>query len=429
MSATSGLLNFAAAAHRLPEVVRADALRLLADTLTVGAAGSTAPGADGVFKAAQSGGVDEARTLGRNERLPAPSAAYVNGFQIHCLEWDAVHEGAVVHALSVVTAALHASIDRRGGCDPEKAITALAIGVDIASGLGIAADSALSFFRPATAGLIGAALAVARVEGLSRAQFDDVLGLAYSHCAGTMQAHTEGSIALPLQIANAARAAVQVVDLVKNGLTGPHDALEGPFGYFKLIDHGDLSRYTGALGQIWRISEISTKPYPSGRASHAVLAALDNVRASSKAISEIIAYVPPLVARLIDRPLVSTMTPAYARLCLPFLTALMLRTGRIDPRRFDAATFTDPIIRDCSAVLRIKVDENPSLNALSPQRLEIVYTDGHRVVIDIPDTLGGPNAPMHAHQIAAKCDLCEVLAAYVDRRLFDDPLAYFTEPQ
>lgn len=430
MSATSDLLDFATADHMLPEAVRGDALRLLADTLAVGAAGSTAPGADGVYAAAAGwGSGNEARLLGRSERMPAPSAAYVNAFQIHCLEWDAVHEGAVVHALSVVTAALHAAIDRRGGCDAEDALTALAIGVDIASGLGIAADSALSFFRPATAGLIGAALAVARIEGLSRDQFADVLGLAYSHCAGTMQAHVEGSIALPLQIANAARAAVQVVDLVKHGLTGPHDALEGPFGYYKLIDQGDLSRYTESVGQIWRISEVSTKPYPSGRASHGLLATLDEVRTSSEAISQITAHVPPLVARLINRPITDTMSPAYARLCLPFLTALMLRGGRIDPRRFDTLSFTDPIIQDCAAMLRIKVDQNPDPNALSPQRLEIIYADDRRVVINIPDTLGSPNAPLTADQIAAKRDLCETLAAHIDRCLFDDPLAYFTEPQ
>jgi 2-methylcitrate dehydratase PrpD len=430
MSATSNLLDFAAATHRLPEAARADTIRLLADTLAVGAAGSSAPGAEGVFQTAKSSGAGvEARLLGRNERLPAASAAYVSAFQIHCLEWDAVHEGAVVHALSVVTAALQAVIDRRGSCDSEEALTSLAVGVDIASGLGIAADSALSFFRPATAGLIGAALAVARIEGLTRNQLDDVLGLAYSHCAGTMQAHVEGSIALPLQIANAARAAVQMVDLVKNGLTGPHDALEGPFGYFKLIDSGDLSRYTATLGIVWRISEVSTKPYPCGRASHAVLAALDDIRTSSEAISRVTAHVPPLVARLIDRPITEAMTPAYARLCLPFLFALMLRNGRIDPRRFDAATFSDPIIREYAAMLRIEVDKNPDPNALSPQRLELVYADGRSVLITIPDTLGSPNAPLNPTQMAAKRDLCEVLATHADRRLFDDPLAYFTEPQ
>lgn len=66
------------------------------------------------------------------------SAAYLNGFRIHGLEWDAVHDRAVVHALSVVTAALAAVIDRRGGCDAEVALAALAVGVDVASGLGLA---------------------------------------------------------------------------------------------------------------------------------------------------------------------------------------------------------------------------------------------------------------------------------------------------
>jgi 2-methylcitrate dehydratase PrpD len=430
MTATSKLLDFAAAAHSLPEAVAADARRLLADTLLVGAAGSTAHGANGVLAAARSwGSGDDARLLGQEGRLPAASAAYVNGFQIHCLEWDAVHEPAVVHALSVVTAALHAVIDRRGGVGEDEALTALTIGVDIASGLGIAADSALSFFRPATAGLIGAALAVARIEGLDRKQYDDVLGLAYSHCAGTMQAHVEGSIALPLQIANASRAAVQVVDLVKNGLAGPHDAIEGPFGYFKLFDQGDLCRYTATIGQIWRISEISTKPYPSGRASHAVLAVLDDLRGSSEHIVQIIAHVPPLVARLIGRPITVEMTPSYARLCLPFLGAMMLRNGRIDPRRFNPETFADPVILAIADQIRIELDANPDPNALSPQRVEVHYADGRHTMIDVGETLGSPGAPMTDTQSAAKRDLCEVLSDHVDRRLFDHPISYFTEPQ
>lgn len=202
MTATIDLLAFVRADHSLPPEVRAAALHLLGDTLAVGAAGATAPGADGVLAAARSWGAGEdSRAIGTDERLPSASAAFVNGFRIHCLEWDAVHEPAVVHAMSVVTAALGASIDRMGGCDPDAALTALAVGVDIAAGLGVAATSALTFFRPATAGCIGAALAVARLEGVE--PLEDVLGLAYSSVAGTMQAHVEGSIALPLQVANA----------------------------------------------------------------------------------------------------------------------------------------------------------------------------------------------------------------------------------
>jgi 2-methylcitrate dehydratase PrpD len=430
MSATSVLLDFAAAPHQLPTAVKADAIRLLGDTLAVGAAGSTAPGASGVLATARSMGQgSDARLLGHAARLPAPSAAFVNAFQIHCLEWDAVHEAAVVHALSVVTAALHAAVDRRGGCDEGEALAALAVGVDVASGLGLSADSPLGFFRPAIAGLFGAALAVARIEGLSRDLFADVLGLAHSHAAGTMQAHVEGSIALPLQIANSARTAIQVVDLVKNGLTGPHDALEGPYGYFKLFDHGQLSRYTNDIGNIWRISEVCTKPFPSGRASHAVLAALADIRDSGRTISGLTAHVPPLVARLVGRPLKADMTPAYARLCLPLLSALMVRDGRIDPRTFPGESFSDPQIQALAALIAVEVDDNPDLNALSPQRLVVRYADGSTEDIDIAHTLGSPFAAMTPAQSAQKYDLCRLLAPDADPKIFDDPLAYFTEPQ
>ncbi len=419
MTATADLLDFVAAPHRLPPDVRADTLRLLADTLAVGAAGSTAPGAAGVLAAAAAwGGGGIARALGSDDRFPATNAAFINGFRIHCLEWDAVHEAAVVHALSVVTAALGSAIDAQGGCDPEAALVALAIGVDVAAGLGLAATGPLRFFRPAITGTIGAALAVARIRGIGRDRLADVLGLAHTACSGTMQAHVEASIALPLQIANAARTAVAAADLVAAGLTGPHDALEGPFGHFALFDDGDLASYTSCLGGIWRISEVATKPFPSGRASHGVLGVLADYSDAKR----IDAWVPPLVARLVGRPMQRDMTPAYARLCLPFLTALMLTDGRIDPRRFVAATFADPGLLALAANVTIHIDANPDPNALSPQRIVV---DGAE--IDIPATLGSPAARLTEAQRAAKRGLASDLAPLADARIFDDPLGYFTE--
>lgn len=433
MNATRKLLDFARSTHRLPASVRDAAANLLADTLAVGAAGSTAPGADGVFAAASGWGQGtDSRVLARQARLPAAGAAFVNAFQIHCLEWDAVHEPAVVHALSTVTAAVMAAIDRRGGCDPDTALEALAVGVDIASGLGIAATGPLRFFRPATAGCIGSALAVARIDGVQ--DVEDVLGLAYSQCAGTMQAHVEGSIALPLQIAGAARAAVAAVDLVKAGLSGPHDVLEGPYGYFKLIDEGDVGTYTAQLGSVWRIAEVSIKPFPSGRASHGVLATLDTLRREGHieltSIARIEAFVPPLVHRLVGRPLQPSMTPNYARLCLPLLSALMLTDGRIDPRRFTPQVFADPAIGALADKLVLTRDGNEDPNALAPQRIVVTRTDGSTIERIVPNVLGHPQAPMSAAQTQAKRQLAFDLSSHIpDPRVFDDPLSYFVRPE
>lgn len=427
MSATADLLAFAGAAHCLPEAVRADAERLLTDTLAVGAAGATAPGADAILSAARSmGSSDEARLLGSAERLPAPSAAFVNGYRIHCLEWDAVHEPAVVHALSTVVAAVGAAIDRRGGCEADEALAALAVGVDVATGLGLAADTPLTFFRPATAGVIGAALAVARIDG---APLDDTLGLACASAAGTMQAHVEGLATLPFQIANAARAAVTASDLARAGFPGPKDPLEGQFGYFRLFDQGDLSRYTRDLGRVWRISEVSVKPYPSGRASHAMIGAILNPGIRAEEVEALEMFVPPLVHRLIGRPFRPDMTPAYARLCGPLLAALALRDGVIDPRAFTPVTFADPALAALAGRIAIRIDDNPDPNALSPQRMVVRHAEGH-LDLEIPHTLGSPESPLSPAQAEAKRALARDLApAAADPRLFDAPLAYFTDGQ
>ncbi|PZN93749.1 MAG: MmgE/PrpD [Alphaproteobacteria bacterium] len=418
MTATADLLAFASGPIRLPAAVRAAALMLLDDTLAVGVAGSTAPGADAVLAAAQGWGRGEAvPILGRATHLPAAGAAFVNGYQIHCLEWDAVHEAAVVHAISVVTAALLSACHGRA-VDREDALAALVVGVEIACALGVAATGPLRFFRPATAGLIGAALACARVSGLPAARFADVLGLAHAQCAGTMQAHVEGSLALPLQVAAAARAAITAVGLVGAGLAGPHDALAGPFGYFPLFDDGDPAAAMATLGTVWRTAEISIKPWPSGRASHATLSVI------GADVAAIEARVPPLIARLVGRPWQDGMTTAYARLCLPFLVALMMTDGRIDPRRFTPDSFADPALRALGARLTVIVDGNPDPNALAPQSFTLTMADGSRWDVTVQATLGSPANALAPAAHAEKLAFARGLAASAALTL--DPLTLLT---
>jgi 2-methylcitrate dehydratase PrpD len=444
---TSAILDFAHSPHSLPGQVRADAERLLADTLAVGVAGASSPEAIKLSQGAALWGKHPQTRTFDGHLIPTVDAAFFNGFAIHCLEWDPVHEPAVVHALSVVTAALLAASDRAGGSDREAFLIALSVGVDIASGLGLSATGPMKFFRPATAGVIGAALAVARLDGLSRDRFADVLGLAYSFAGGTMQAHVEASVALPLQIGRAAQAAVQAVDLVRAGMDGPHDVLEGPFGYAALIEPLDLSRYVP--GAPWRISEVSIKPFPSGRASHGALGALQLLRHPREGgeptpeaatngqigswapafagvtidnVASITLHAPPLIHRLVGRPYKPRAPMSYNRLCLAFLAPLVLRDGVIDPR----LTETDAELAERTSVV---FDGNPDGNALSPQRLVVMLKDGSIIEHNIPATLGSPAAPMTPAQAASKNDLCRALAPDADPRIFDAPLAYATEPR
>ena len=165
----------------------------LLDTLGVGIAGSSGAAVSALKQTVSQWGTGEEATVWvTGERLPAQAAAMVNAYQIHCLEYDCVHEGAVVHPMATVLSALMAYVERRSGAgrpvSGEDFLLALAIGVDIAALMGIAALGPVRFFRPATAGGWGATAAIARLEGLDASGVKDALGVMYGQTSGTLQA-------------------------------------------------------------------------------------------------------------------------------------------------------------------------------------------------------------------------------------------------
>lgn len=396
----------------LPPGVVVAAKTFLFDTLAVGLAGSCTPEAARIRQAARMWGAGaEAPVLGRQGLLPAASAAFANGFQIHCLEWDCVHEPAVVHAMSVPTAALLAQASRDPAMSGRALLSALVVAVDLAVNLGIPVTSPIRFFRPATAGLIGSALGLARMTGASWSVTKDIVGLAYSQVAGTMQAHTEGSIALPIQIAVAARAAVSALDLGRCGLDGPHDILEGPFGYFTLIEQeADLARIDVRLGRCFGITELSHKPFPTGRAAHAILDALPRLLQEHalpvEAVAAIDAIVPPLIARLVGRRPFAGMSASYARLCAPFLAAARLVHGPLSAQSYTADRLSCPATLALADRIAVHDDGSGNVSAMSPQLVRVTLQDGTILEKAIADTLGAPRNPLDAEARDAKALAC-----------------------
>ena len=414
MTAAAHIVDFVHAARfaDLPPNAVDAARTFLLDSLAVGVAGSGYDGADKALAAAQRWGEGgTSRVLGRTGVvLPVPAAALVNGYQIHCLEWDGLHEYSVVIALCAPLGALTAELDARpfSGAD---LLLAMSIGVEVAVLMGAAANAGPRFFRPAVAGLMGAAMAIAKVRGFSATQTAHTLGLAYSQVQGTMQAHWEGTMALALQVGFAARAAITAADLVEAGMTGPLDVIDGKFGYFALIERTDgLAVHLEAMGRPWKITQMAHKPYPAGRATQAALTALTDWRAdhdfTAGDVERFTAHVPPLIELLVGRPLKDDMTPAYARLCLRFVAPLFLTDGAVDPRRFTADAFSSPALRALGARVAIVGDGNPDTNALSPQRFELLLKDGRLLTADVADPLGSPGRPLSREQQETKVAAC-----------------------
>ena len=293
------------------------------DSFGVGVAGSDGPWVRELVDACGAwGAADAARVWVRGTALPAPAAAICNGYQIHNSEYDCVHEAAVVHPMAVLLAATTAYAERAGGVSGRELLTAIALGVDVGVGLGIASKAPLRFFRPATAGAFAATAAIGRLRGFDTPTLINAFSIAHGQLCGTMQAHAEGSPLLALQIGFNARNAVVACDMAANGLAGPQNVLEGPFGFYRLFEGDyDVRPVLDGLGRVWRIAEVAHKPFPCGRATHGMLDGLLGLMSEhgfgAHEVERIDCRVPPLTHRLVARPARAGMTSNYARLSAP----------------------------------------------------------------------------------------------------------------
>jgi aconitate decarboxylase len=370
------------------------------DSFGVGIAGSSAAGADGLLAVARTWGTQpQAQVWGRSNRLSAPAAAFMNAWQMHNQEYDCLHEGAVVHALASVLPAALAAAEASGGCSGRNLITAIAIGTDIAAGLGLASRAGFRFFRPATAGGFGAVAAAGRILGLDQARMEAAFAWQLAQASGTMQAHKEGSPILAVQIGFNARAALQSCELSLVGLPPSHEVFEGPYGYLSVFEDAfDLQPVLRDLGRVWRIVEFSHKPYPAGRATHGgvegVLALREEYGFAIDDVAEIAVSAPPLIVRLVGRPPVVNAGSSYARLCLAFVAATALRKGGVDILDFRDDALNDAATLAIAGRVRLEDDGNPDPNALAPQSVSVRLTKGKSLDWRCDTMLASPRRPL-----------------------------------
>lgn len=396
----------------LPKPAEDAARDLLLDAVGVGIAGSITPESQALRRTAATWGTGDAGLVwGARDRLPIAAAALVNAHQMHCLEYDAIHEPAVVHPMSVVLPVLgawaqQAALEGRP-VDGARFLRAVAVGVDVAAGLGEVTTSPLRFFRPATAGALGSVLALTVAANASPEIATAAFGVAYGGLSGTMQPHQEGAQVLALQVGLNARAALSAWDLAHAGFRGPRRVLEGTFGYFRLIEAaGEPELLAERLGRRWEVRRTSVKPFPSGRATHGVLDAVLSLRDEHgfafADVERVDAFVPSMVHTLVGRAPTADLTPGAARLCVRYLVAYALRHGDVQLGAYDESALRDPDLLDLAGRVQVTVDGNPDPNAFDPQTVRVTLRDGRVVELTLPRSLGSPDRPVGQARLEAK---------------------------
>ena len=399
-----------------PAIDRAKAFLL--DTLGVGIAGNRAPFTADVVKAALGWGTStESSVLGSDMRMPASSAALVNGYRIHSQEFDCVFEAGVIIPMGPLVAALLAHIERRIARGEQVSgralILALVVGVEISCTLGLAARSGMKFFRPGITGGFSALAALCVLDGANSDFVRRGFGIVYSQISGSMQSHEEGSSMLAMQIGFNARAALTAFDLAHAGLSGPLRILDGRFGYFPVFENeGDIAAAWAQIAKPWKITRLSHKPYPSGRVTHGMAHAMLMLRGelTADAVKHVHVAMPPLGFRLVGRPITAAMTPNYARLCVPYVASAALIRGAVGLEDFLPAAVGAADVFALGSRFSTGEFDYADPNAFYPQRLRVETRDGRVIEREVPYAPGHPEMPLSDSENLAKFRTCLAFA-------------------
>ena len=390
----------------------------LLDTIGVGIAGSTGSKLVELKKIAHSWSEGQNCTvLGTWDKYSRDAATLINAYQIHCLEFDCIHEGAVVHPMAAILSSLLAHCEELNNLgyntNGKDFLISLALGVDIASFLGICAKGELKFFRPATASGFGAVAALSKIQKFSMEETHNALGIMYSQTCGNMQSHVEGVPILGLQVGFNAKAALASMDLTKAGFPGPKRVFNGKHGYFKLIenDNYDITYLQKNIGKVWMVDQLAHKPFPSGRLTHGLVHAIKDLKSKYRLnkddIYTIECIVPPGVYKLVARPIINNLTTNYSKLCAKFVGASFMVNDHLDIESFTEEKYLNntETLNFAKKIIMIKNDKLDQ-KVLTPQKFIITLSNKSKIEINLDHVYGHPKVPLSEKEYLEKFSKC-----------------------
>src|SRR5712672_726734 len=185
---------------------------------------------------AEAGGAPRASLIGHETRLPALSAALVNGAASHALDYDDVNMAMPGHPSVAILPALLALAELKGSSGRE-VITAFVAGYETACRIGAALQPGhynLGFHATSTVGCFGAAAACARLLGLDAAATATALGIAGTQAAGLKSQF--GTMCKPFHAGKAAQNGLLAARLAARGFSSRADIVECVQGF--ALTHG-----------------------------------------------------------------------------------------------------------------------------------------------------------------------------------------------
>ncbi|MGL4243360.1 MAG: MmgE/PrpD family protein [Beijerinckiaceae bacterium] len=332
--------------------------------------------------------------------------AFAGGTAGTMLEIDEGNQYARGHpGIHVVPAVMAMSQMRKvSGRD---AILALVLGYEIGARIGIASKLRVAMHPHGTWGVVGAALAVAKLNRASAAEFAETINVSSSlGLATSRRTMLEGGTVRNAYAGVSNMLGLMAFDLVKAGFTGEADGVGSVYGGI-VADHWMPEEMTRELGERWEIARNYFKRHAACRYNHGALDALAEItrQAGGSIDPEAVASVSVetyVWAAQLDHPRPANMLAA--KFSLPFSIATMIVHGEAGLDAFRDAARSDP--RVMALARKVNVNEDPKLTAelpgKRPARVRLTLTDGRRFEAMALTNKGDTEDPYGEDDVVAK---------------------------
>jgi 2-methylcitrate dehydratase PrpD len=398
----------------LPEAVVSYCKLLIVDALGVTFPGSRAPGCQAVIALTKSWGADSgSRVLIHGHRTTPPLAALANSTMMHALDFDDTLDASALHTfVSVLPAALVVA-ESAGPIDGKRLIAALVLGVDLICRLSLGIRRPLSWIRTATCGSFGAAATAGILLGLDRDALANALGIVYSQTSGNAQGLLEGRLVKRMQPGFAAQAGVLSAFLARSGITGSRHFLQGAHGFYRLYerDEYDPDPVVAALGDHYTILDLSIKPYPCCRMTHASIDASielrDRIGEPISEIEEIVVTVSKMVTEMVGKPFVIGTDPQVdAQFSIPYTVSTALLRGDVFLEDFDTKRVCEGSARQLSQRVTVEIDPALTEKDITRSTVTVKMKNGQDYRAAVPAPLGNPSNPLDMARCQEKFTKC-----------------------
>jgi 2-methylcitrate dehydratase PrpD len=397
------------------------------DLLGVALGGASQPGATHVCALVKEwGGKEESSIFGCRQKVPAPNAGQANATMAHALDFDDVHEAAVMHPGIASIPVVFAVGEAEGNLSGKELITGTALGVDMMCRLALATTPGkspieLGWHLTSLFGFMGAAATAARVLGLGEEKIVDAIGIGYHQCAGNGQCVKDGALTKRLGPGFAIKGGITAALLAKAGVTGAKNSFEGEWGLYQQYMNGDYGReiLIQELGKRFEGVNVVIKPYPCCRGVHpaidAALALVADEKLQKADIAEIILSVTDAHLSLLCQPLeakCSPRSPVDAQFSIPWGVASAIVKGSVGLDDYTDRAIWNREVLELTAIMRVEVDNSLHKPGPEPTRVRVVTASGKEFVKVVENPLGSLERPMSFEDCARKFkDCAKTLAA------------------